>query len=62
MPEFEEREAAVYCRYSPREFYDLPIEERARCVAQYRMHRLVETHAEDAVSRHLDLKQRTRRG
>ncbi len=58
VPEFEEREAAVYCHYAPLEFEGLPVEERARCVAQYRLHRLVELHAEDAVNAAID-RQRT---
>lgn len=49
VSEFEEREAAVYCNYSPVEFYGLPLEERARCVAQWRLRRLVDNHIEDAV-------------
>jgi len=51
VPEFEEREAAVYCHYSPLEFRELAVEERARTVAQYRLSRLVALHAEDAVNR-----------
>lgn len=58
-PEFECREAAVYCRYTPREFWsDLDRRERAMCVAQYRLHRLIEAHGEDAVSAAVDRQSR----
>jgi hypothetical protein len=49
VPDFEAREAAVYCNYNPSEFELLPVEERATCVAQYRLHQLTEHHAQDAV-------------
>jgi hypothetical protein len=52
---FEEREAAVYCHYRPTEFAELPEDERAACIAQYRLHHLVEQHAEDAVGRAVEL-------
>jgi hypothetical protein len=51
VPIYEEREAAVYCRYTPAEFRALPLEERAAVVAQYRLHQLVETHVSDAVNK-----------
>lgn len=51
VPLFEEREAAVFCGYNPSEFRELPVEERAACVAQYRLHSLVETHSQDAVNK-----------
>ncbi len=50
VPEFEAREAAVYCHYNPREFEGLPIDEQARAVAQYRLHNIVENHVQDAMS------------
>lgn len=59
---FEEREAAVYCNYSPAEFYGLPLEERAACVAQYRLHWLVENHIQDAVAAAAEAAQRRKGG
>ena len=49
VPQYEVREAAVYCRYNPMEFYDLPWQERAMAVAQYRIRRWVDLNADDAV-------------
>ena len=51
VPEYEEREAAVYCNYTPTEFRELPVWERGRAVAQYRLHKLVEVNMQDAVNR-----------
>ncbi len=51
VPEFEAREAAVFCHYRPgTEFEALSLEERARCVAQYRLHHMIENHTQDAIS------------
>ncbi len=50
MPDFEVREAAVYCNYKPKEFWKLGWWERACCVAQYRLHQMVELHSSDAVN------------
>ena len=55
VPIFEEREAAVYCHHNPSEFRALPVEERAACVAQYRLHNLIETHTNDAINKATDL-------
>lgn len=63
VPLFEEREAAVFCHYTPAGFHELPLEERAACVAQYRIHQLIETHVSDAVNKAVELeasKQRRR--
>ena len=49
-PEFEIREAAVYCNYTPDGFRRLDWWERACCVAQYRLHQMVELHSSDAVN------------
>lgn len=54
VPEFECREAAVYCHYRPNEFEQLPAGERAMCVAQYRLSRLVDLHSQDAVQSKMD--------
>src|SRR3990167_10669323 len=51
VPEYEEREAAVYCNYTPTAFRELPVEERARCVAQFRLHHIVSNNIEDAQNR-----------
>ena len=51
VPEYEEREAAVYCNYTPMAFRELPVEERARCVAQFRLHHIVQNNIEDAMNR-----------
>lgn len=51
VPEYEEREAAVYCNYTPMAFRELPVEERARCVAQMRLHYIVTNNIEDAQNR-----------
>lgn len=50
VPEVEEREAAIFNGYTWREWRDLPYEERVDSVAHYRIHLLIETHKEDAVS------------
>jgi len=50
VPDLELRESAVYCHYTPVEFTDLPWQERAACVAQYRLHRLIEMHMQDAIN------------
>lgn len=55
VSDFEAREAAVYCHYTPRQFEGLAHEDRARTVAQYRLHRLVELHSDDAVNRKVDM-------
>ena len=61
VSQIEEREAAVYCHYTPLEFGGLPLEERAACVAQYRLHWLVESHIQDAVSQAAERAGRHRR-
>ncbi len=60
VPEFECREAARYCNYSPAGFWRLPREERAACVAQYRISRLIELHAQDAANAKVELESRRR--
>ncbi len=61
VSEYEQREAAVYCHYTPLEFGELPLGERARAVAQYRLHGLVEAHQQDAINQAMD-RQAQRRG
>lgn len=62
VPEYEAREAAVYCNYKPKEFYELDWWEKASCVAQYRLHRIVEMHAQDAVNEVQEKEMRRLRG
>jgi hypothetical protein len=54
VSDFEAHEAAVYCHYTPSQFQRLSHDERAQVVAQYRLHRLVELHSDDAVNRKVD--------
>ena len=61
VSELELREAAVYCHYSPKELFELDWRERAACVAQYRLHRLIELHSEDAVNRKVEQEMKKRR-
>jgi len=49
VPLFEEHEALIYANYNYREWKKLPWWEKAMHVAQYRCHRLVNLHSEDAV-------------
>lgn len=60
VPIFEEREAAVYCGYNPTEWRGLDVGERAACVAQYRLHYLIETHSQDAVNKAVEQQQKRR--
>lgn len=48
VPEYEAREAAVYCHYNYTEFLELDPFERAKCVAQYREHFRIEANMSDA--------------
>ena len=51
VPEFEEREAAVFCHFNWSEWRLLHWWERARNVAHFRLHNLVNLHKNDAVAR-----------
>lgn len=48
VSEIECREAAIYAHYNYTQFYQLEANERASCVAQYRMHFLIEAHVQQA--------------
>ena len=61
VPEYEAREAAVYCHYTPVAFAELPYHEKALCIAQYRISRLVELQRQDAVNTKMDIMSRQRR-
>jgi hypothetical protein len=60
VPQFEEMEAARFGNYTAAAYEELPVEERARCVAHYRLSKLVELHISDAVNRATS--QRMKRG
>jgi hypothetical protein len=49
VPEYEEREAAVFALIPWSEWDSLSWYERAAAVAHYRMHQTIETHVNDAV-------------
>lgn len=53
VPAFEEREAARFGWYNWRQWRRLEAEERADVVAHYRLHRLIELHNHDVVSREM---------
>ena len=46
----EEREASIYCHYNWRAWGELTWHERAGGVAQYRTHKMVELHQNEAVA------------
>lgn len=51
VPEFEEREAAVFVHIAWEEWQVISGLERAKAVAHYRMHSMIEAHVNDAVSK-----------
>jgi hypothetical protein len=67
VPELEEREAALFCGYTWKEWQNFslldPIDryERAAGVAFRRMHILIEQHVDDAVNSEMERKARTKR-
>lgn len=60
VPELEEREAAIFCGYTWKEWQEFslldPIGrwERASCIAHYRLHNLIQQHTEDAMSTEIE--------
>lgn len=62
MPEFEEREAALFCGYTWKEWQEFSLLEpegrwnRAAGVAHHRLHQLIEAHKDEAVSSSLEQK------
>lgn len=64
MPElvspYEEREACRFSNYNWATWEDLPVEERATCVAHYRLNRLIQAHQQDAISREVERRNRER--
>jgi hypothetical protein len=55
VPEYEQREAAVYAHVSWFEYEKATNVEKAAIVAHYRMHSLIEAHASASISRHNEL-------
>lgn len=51
VPEYEEREAAVFAHYNWSDWCSLDWTERANAVAHYRLHSLIESHVNEAVER-----------
>ncbi len=62
IPEFEEREVAVYVLTPWSEWQELRVEERAAAVAQYRLHNLISVHVEDAIAREAERKAKQKHG
>lgn len=51
VPDYEAREAMIYCNYNMLEWMQIDWTERARAVAQYRTHSLIEAHVSDAIDK-----------
>lgn len=51
VPEYEQREAAVYCQFNWTDWSELDSRERAACIAHYRIHLAIEAHVSDAVTK-----------
>lgn len=51
VPEYEEREVAVFNGYPWSTWSQLPSADRASAIAHYRMHHLVSLHVHDAVQK-----------
>ncbi len=56
VPDFEQREAAVFCRYNWGEWQRLDWQGRASSIAHFRLHNLVELHKNDAIARDIKRK------
>lgn len=54
VPEYEEREAARFGLYRWVDWERLPVAERVRGLAHYRMHHLIELHQADAQADRLE--------
>jgi hypothetical protein len=54
VPEFEEREASLFCGYTWREWLLLSRPERAAGIAHFRGHHLLEAHSNDAITAHME--------
>lgn len=53
VPEMEEREASVFAQYSWGDWRVLTWQERARSIAHFRLHHVIDLHRNDAVSSEL---------
>lgn len=51
VPEIEERDAAVFGRYTWMQWQKLPLEERAAGIAHYRIHYQITLHQQDVQDR-----------
>jgi hypothetical protein len=60
VPEIEEREAALFCGYTWKEWQQFELTdpagrwERASGIAHYRMHSMIERHVDESISREMD--------
>jgi hypothetical protein len=60
VPEIEEREAAIFCGYTWKEWQEFSLLDpegrwnRAAGIAHYRLHHLIEQHIDDAVNANLN--------
>lgn len=59
VPELEERESAVFVGYRWTEWTELDYRERARSVAHYRIHLMIDAHTQEAV--HQDAERKSRK-
>lgn len=51
VPEYEEREAAIFAHYNWTQWVELTWQERAQIVAHYRLHLLIQGHVDEAVGK-----------
>lgn len=58
MPEFEEREAALFNGYTWREWTELPRGEQALGIAHMRLRRLIEAHVQEIQDAELESRRR----
>jgi len=54
VPTYEERETARFCLYNWGEWRKLTAEERAACVAHYRLDRWIGMYEEEAVAKEIE--------
>ena len=54
IPEYEEREAARFGLYRWEDWSALPVEERVRGVAHFKMHSLISLHEGEALNQHIE--------
>lgn len=60
IPEFEEREAAIFAGYSWKEWEQEKLSERAAAVACMRLSRMIDLHSHDAAMRDRERKEKAR--